>query len=86
MLTPDAFVPSNAEITLITSLGVTGRNEKELTVMYLSLILFILGWFLYLLTTLLTGCGSFNDSDESGPLKNSRDKSHFYLLIVFNVF
>ena len=31
------------------SLGVTGRKEKGLTVMYLLLIFFMLGWFLYLL-------------------------------------
>ena len=52
---------------------VTGRNEKGLTVMYLTLIFFMLGWLLYLLTILLTGSVSFNDSDESGQLNNPRD-------------
>ena len=73
MSPPDDFVSSNVEITSGTSLEVTGRKEKDLTVMYLLLIFFILGLFLYVLTILLIGSGSFNDSDELGHLNNLRD-------------
>ena len=41
--------------------------------MYLLMIYFILGLFLYLLTILLIGSGSFNDSNESGHLDNPRN-------------
>ena len=73
MSPPDDFVSSNVEITSSTSLGATGRKEKGLTVMYSLSIFFILGWFLYLLTILLNGSGSFNDSDEPHHLNNPRD-------------
>ena len=43
MSPPDDFVPSNVEVTLRTSLAVTGQKEKGLTVMYLLLIFFMLG-------------------------------------------
>ena len=43
MSTPNDFLSSNAKITSNTFLGVTGRNEKGLIVMYLPLIFFILG-------------------------------------------
>ena len=42
---------SNVEITS-KSFGVTGWNEKGLTIIHLSLIFFILGWFLYLVSIL----------------------------------
>ena len=45
MFPKDYFVSSNVEIISSTSLGVTGRKEKGLIVMYLPLIFFILGWF-----------------------------------------
>ena len=73
MSPPDDSVSSNVEIISGTSLAVTGWKEKVLTVMYLLLIFFMLGWFLYLLTILLIGSGSFNDLDESGHLNNPRD-------------
>ena len=73
MSPPDDFVSSNVEITSSTSLGATGRKEKGLTAMYSLSIFFILGWFLYLLTILLNGSGSFNDSDEPHHLYNPRD-------------
>ena len=43
---------SNVEITSSKSFGVTGWNEKGLTIIHLSLIFFILGWFLYLVSIL----------------------------------
>ena len=49
----DDFVSTNVEITSRVPLGVTVRKEKVLTVMYLLLIFFILGWFLYSLIILL---------------------------------
>ena len=64
----DDFVSNNVEIISRTSLRATGRKEKSLTVMYLLLIFFILEWFLYLLTILLIGSGSFKDSDESSQI------------------
>ena len=73
MYQPGDFVSSNVKVTSRTSLGVTGRKEKGLTVMYLLLTFFILGWFLYLLPILLIGRVSFKDSDKSGHLKNPRD-------------
>ena len=45
MSPPDDFVSPNVEVTSRTSLGVTGRKEKGLTVMYLLLIFFIWGGF-----------------------------------------
>ena len=51
---PDDIVSSNVEITSSISLEVTGQNEKGFIVMHPSLIFFILGWFLYLSTILLT--------------------------------
>ena len=89
---PDGFVSSNVEITSTTSLAVTGLKEKVLTVIYLLLNSFMLGWFLYLLTILLIGSGSFNDSDESGRLNNPRDdvmdglKMNIKVLRNFNIF
>ena len=65
-------VSTNVEIASMTYLGVTGWKEKELTVMYLLLIFSMLGWFLYLLTILLLGSGSFKEPDESGHLSNPR--------------
>ena len=73
MSAPDDFVSTNVEITSRISLGVTSRKEKGLTVMYLLLIFFILGWFLYLLTILLIGSGTFKDSDGFGHLNNPKD-------------
>ena len=73
MSPPDDFISFNIEITSRTFLAVTGRKEKGLTVTYLLLIFFMLGWFLYLLTILLIGSGSCNDSDESAYLNNPRD-------------
>ena len=73
MSPPDDFISFNIEITSRTFLAVTGRKEKGLTVTYLLLIFFMLGWFLYLLTILLIGSGSCNDSDESFYLNNPRD-------------
>ena len=70
MTTPDDFVSANVEISLRTSLVVTGQKEKALNVMYLFLTFFMLGWFLYLLTILLIGSCWFKESDESGHLKN----------------
>ena len=70
MSPPDDFVSSNVEITSRTSLAVTGRKEKILSVIHLLLIFLMLGWLLYLLTILLIGSGSFNDS---GHLNNPRD-------------
>ena len=70
MSPPDDFISSNVEITSRKSLAVTGRKEKILSVMYLLLIFLMLGWLLYLLTILLIGSGSFNDS---GHLNNPRD-------------
>ena len=49
----DDFVSTNVEITSRVPLRVTVRKEKVLTVMYLLLIFFILGWFLYSLIILL---------------------------------
>ena len=49
----DDFVSTNVEITSMVPLRVTVRKEKVLTVMYLLLIFFILGWFLYSLIILL---------------------------------
>ena len=49
MSPPDGFASTNVEITSRTSLGVTGRKEKVLTIMNLLLIFFILMWFSYLL-------------------------------------
>ena len=49
----DDFVSTNVEITSRVPLGVTVRKEKVLTVMYLLLIFFMLGWFLYSLIILL---------------------------------
>ena len=69
----DDFVSTNVEKTLRTSLVVTGRKEKGLTVMYLILIFFMLGWFLYLLKIVLIGSGSFKESHESSHLNNPRD-------------
>ena len=88
---PDGFVSSNVEITT-TSLAVIDLKEKVLTVIYLLLNSFMLGWFLYLLTILLIGSGSFNDSDESGRLNNPRDdvmdglKMNIKVLRNFNIF
>ena len=88
---PDGFVSSNVEITT-TSLAVIDLKEKVLTVIYLLLNSFMLGWFLYLLTILLIGSGSFNDSDESGRLNNPRDdvmdglKMNIKVLRNFNFF
>ena len=48
----DDFVSTNVEITSRVPLGVTVRKEKVLTVMYLLLIFFMLGWFLYSLIIL----------------------------------
>ena len=73
MSAPDDFVSTNVEITSRISLGVTSRKEKGLTIIYLLLIFFILGWFLYLLTILLIGSGTFKDSDGLGHLNNPRD-------------
>ena len=73
MFPPNDFVSTNVEITSRTSLGVTSRKEKGLTVMYLLLIFYMLGWFLYLLTIYLIGSGSFKESDELGHLNNPRD-------------
>ena len=73
MSPPDDFVSANVEITLRTFLGVAGWKEKGLTVMYLLLIFFMLGWFLYLLTIRFIGSGSFKESDELGHLNNPRD-------------
>ena len=75
MSPPDDFVLSNIEITSRKSLRVTGRNEKVLIVMYLLLIFFTTGVVLCLLTILLIGSGSFNDSDESGHLNNPRNNA-----------
>ena len=72
MSPPDDFVSTNVEITSRIYLGVIGWKEKDLTVMYLLLIFSMLGWFLYLLTILLLGSGSFKESDESGHLTNRR--------------
>ena len=58
---PDDFSSSNAEIASSTFLGITGWRRKGSIEMYLPLIFFILGWFLYLLTILLIGSDSFND-------------------------
>lgn len=41
--------------------------------MYLLLISFVLGWFLYLLTIPLIDSGSIDNSNESGHLNNPRD-------------
>ena len=49
----DDFVSTNVEITSRVPLGVTVQKEKVLTVMYLLLIFFMLGWFLYSLIILL---------------------------------
>ena len=73
MSLPDDFVSCNIEITSSSSLGVTGQREKDLTVMYLLLIFFIPGRFLYWLTILLIGFGSFNHSDDSGHFSNPID-------------
>ena len=73
MSSQDDFVSSHVEITSSTYLRVTGRNKKGLIVIYLLLVFFMLGWFLYLLTILLIGSGSFNNFDESGHLNNPRD-------------
>ena len=73
MSPPDDFVSSNVEMISRTSLTVTGRKEKGLSVMYLLLIFFMLGWLLYLLKILLIGSGSFIDSDESDHLNTVRD-------------
>ena len=73
MSSQDDFVSSPVEITSSTYLRVTGRNKKGLIVIYLLLVFFMLGWFLYLFTILLIGSGSFNNLDESGHLNNPRD-------------
>ena len=73
MSPPDDFVSTNVKITSRTSLGVTGQKEKCLTVIYLLLIFFMLGWFLHLLTILMIGSGSFKKSDDSGNLNDPRD-------------
>ena len=73
MSSQDDFVSSHVEITSSTYLRVTGRNKKGLIVIYLLLVFFMLGWFLYLFTILLIGSGSFNNLDESGHLNNPRD-------------
>lgn len=70
---PDDFASFTVEIISSIFVGVTGRNEKGLPVMYLALIFFIPWWFLYLLIILLIVSGSFNDLDESGHLSNPRD-------------
>ena len=72
MSPPDDSVSFNVEIASLTYLGVTGWKEEELTVMHLLLIFSVLGWFLYLLTILLLGSGSFKEPDESGHLSNPR--------------
>ena len=64
--TPDDFLSSNVKITSSTSLGVTVRNEKGIIVITLDF--HYTGVVLFLLTTLLIGSGSFNDSDESDHL------------------
>ena len=65
MSPPEDFTSSNVEITSRTSLGVTSQTKKKgLNVMYLLLIFFIVGWFLYLLIIFLIGSGLFKDSDE----------------------
>ena len=64
MSLPDYFVSTSVKITSTTSLGVTGRKEKGFG-LDLVLIFFVLGWILYLSTILLTGSGSFKESDES---------------------
>ena len=76
MSPPDGVVSANVEITSSTSLGITGRKEKGLAVMYLLLILFLLGGGgggLHLLTILLIGSGSFKESNKSGHLTNPKD-------------
>ena len=77
MSPPDDFVSSisfSVEITSSTFLGVTGRNEKELMVLYLPFIFFILGWILYLFcTNTFDRSDSFNDSDDSAHWSNTRD-------------
>ena len=76
MSPPDGVVSANVEITSSTSLGITGRKEKGLAVMYLLLILFLLGGEgggLHLLTILLIGSGSFKESNKSGHLTNPKD-------------
>ena len=70
---PEDFVLTNVEKISRTSLRVTGRKEKDLTVTYLLLIFLMLGWLLYLLTILLIGPGSFKELDESDHLNNPRD-------------
>ena len=72
MFPPDDLVSTNVEITSRTSLGITGCKEKYLTVMYLRLIFFMLGWFFYLLTILSIPSGSFKESDGSGYLNQPR--------------
>ena len=57
----DDFVSTNVELTSRTSLGITGRKEKGLTVMYSLLIFFRLGWFLYLLKIFLIGLVHLNN-------------------------
>ena len=69
MSPPDDFVSTNVEITSKTSLGVTGRKETGLAVMYLPLIFFMLGWFFYLLTIVLIESGSFKESDGVRPFE-----------------
>ena len=74
MSPPEDFTSSNVEITSRTSLGVTSQTKKKgLNVMYLLLIFFIVGWFLYLLIIFLIGSGLFKDSDEWGHFYNPRD-------------
>ena len=72
MSPPDDFVSTNVEITSRIYLGVIGWKEKDLTIMYLLLIFSMLGWFLYFLTILLLGSGSFKEPDESDHLSNPR--------------
>ena len=58
----DDFISSHAEISSSASSGITSHNKKGLIVMYFFLIIFILGWTLYLFTKLSLGSGSFDDS------------------------
>ena len=58
--------PAFRESFIGTSLGVTVPNEKGIIVITLDF--HYTGVVLFLLTTLLIGSGSFNDSDESDHL------------------
>ena len=73
MSPPDDYLSSNVETTSNILLGVPRQNERGLIVMYLLLISFVLGWFLYLLTIPLIDSGSIDNSNESGHLNNPRD-------------